>query len=113
MIHDTPIGIALWSSQNTITRCTFSGCDDEGIVLLGTETNPCSNNTITSCLFHSQLRRHRTATRTHNLITNCTFIQNTHAGIDAIQAGNTTTSSTLHFIDNAAFGLYLSHSSTP
>ena len=110
-IHDTPVGIALWSSHNTITRCSFIGCDDEGIVLLGTETNPCTNNTITSCLFQHNCDGIELQHAQENLITNCMFIKNTHAGIDAIQAKNNhNTISHCTFIDNAAFGLYLSHS---
>jgi parallel beta-helix repeat protein len=112
IIHDTPIGIALWSSQNTISHCTFVGCEDEGIVLLGTETNPCTTNTIASCSFHDNCDGIELQHATGNLITNCTFIQNTHAGIDAIQAGNThNIIEHCSFIDNTAYGVYLSHSS--
>ncbi|MCJ7697050.1 MAG: right-handed parallel beta-helix repeat-containing protein, partial [Thermoplasmata archaeon] len=52
MFHDTPIGLAIWSSENTISGCEFRGCDDEGIVLLGASTSECNNNTITSCNFY-------------------------------------------------------------
>ena len=34
-VFNTPVGIAVWSSNNIISNCTFWGCEDEGIVFLG------------------------------------------------------------------------------
>jgi parallel beta-helix repeat protein len=110
--HDTPIGLAIWSSQNTISGCEFRGCDDEGIVLLGTSTSECSNNTITSCTFYKNCDGIELQYATDNLITSCTFAQNTHAGIDAIESNNNNNIiSYCEFTDNQAFGLYLTRSS--
>lgn len=109
---NTPIGIALWTSFNTITGCTFTACDDEGIALLGTATTPCSNNTIASCTFTQNCDGIELQYAPHNRITTCTFTHNTHAGIDAITAHNNHTIIThCTFTDNAAFGIYLSKSS--
>ncbi len=110
--HDTPIGIALWSSQNTITDCEFKNCDDEGIVLLGSSTTACANNTISSCRFSKNCDGIELQYATNNLITACTFIQNTHAGIDAIQSNNNNNIiSHCTFNDNQAFAIYLTRSS--
>jgi parallel beta-helix repeat protein len=110
--HDTPIGIAIWSSKNTISGCDFKGCDDEGIVLLGTSTTACNNNTIISCDFYENCDGIELQYATDNLITSCTFTQNTHAGIDAIESNNNNNIiSYCKFTDNQAFGLYLARSS--
>jgi parallel beta-helix repeat protein len=110
--HDTPIGIALWSSNNTITGCEFRNCDDEGIVLLGTSLTACTSNTISSCIFSQNCDGIELQYATHTLITSCRFLQNTHAGIDAIESNNNdNTISFCTFTDNQAFGLYLARSS--
>jgi parallel beta-helix repeat protein len=110
--HDTPIGIAIWSSENIISGCDFRGCDDEGIVLLGTSTTACSNSTITSCNFYENCDGIELQYATDNLITSCTFAQNTHAGIDAIESNNNNNIiSNCEFTANQGFGLYLAQSS--
>ncbi len=112
LFHDTPIGIAIWSSQNTISQCIFQGCDDEGIVLLGTSSDACTNNTITSCVFSENCDGIELQYATHNQINSCSFIRNTHAGIDAIESNNNNNIiSECTFTDNDAFGLYLARSS--
>jgi parallel beta-helix repeat protein len=110
--HDTPIGIAIWSSQNTITGCDFTSCTDEGIALLGASTSECTQNTITSCNFQANCDGIELQYATHTRITSCTFTQNTHAGIDAItthNTNNTISQCTFHY--NQGFGLYLAGSS--
>jgi parallel beta-helix repeat protein len=110
--HDTPIGIAVWSAQNTFSHCVFQGCDDEGIVLLGTSTLACTDNTITSCLFSENCDGIELQHATHNQINSCSFIRNTHAGIDGIESNNNNNIiSECTFTDNNAFGLYLAKSS--
>jgi parallel beta-helix repeat protein len=112
IFNDTPIGIAVWSSQNTISDCEFNGCDDEGIVLLGTATTTSTNNTITTCIFSENCDGIELQYATHNKITSCTFTKNTHAGIDAIESNNNDNIiSHCTFTDNKAFGLYLTRSS--
>lgn len=109
--HHTPIGIALWSSQNTISDCVFHNCSDEGIVLLGTPNNFCSNNTITTSLFTNNCDGIELQFATNNHITTCYFTSNTHAGIDAIESDNNHNTIThCTFTDNKAFGLYLARS---
>lgn len=110
--HDTPIGLAIWSSENTISGCEFRGCDDEGIVLLGASTSECNNNTIISCNFYKNCDGIELQYASNNLITSCTFTQNTHAGIDAIESNNdNNTISNCEFSNNQGFGLYLAGSS--
>jgi len=110
--HDTPIGIAIWSSQNIISGCEFSGCDDEGIVLLGTSTTACSNNTIVSCNFYENCDGIELQYATDNTVEYCIFTQNTHAGIDAIESNNNNNIiSNCEFTANQGFGLYLAGSS--
>jgi parallel beta-helix repeat protein len=108
----TPIGIALWTSTNTISNCEFNGCDDEGIALLGTEITPCSNNIISSCTFHNNCDGIELQYATHNSISSCMFAHNTHAGLDLIVSNNTdNTISHCMFQGNEGFGLYLAKSS--
>ena len=109
---DTPIGIAIWSSENTISGCEFSGCDDEGIVLLGTSTTACTKNTIISCNFYENCDGIELQYAKNNLIISCTFAQNTHAGIDGIESNNNNNIiSHCEFTNNYGFGLYLTKSS--
>ena len=108
IIHDTPIGIAIWSSQNTITHCQFSTCDDEGIVLLGTSTRPCTNTTISECIFQLNCDGIELQYAAHTQINLCAFTNNTHAGIDAIGSNNTHLTIThCKFDQNQGFGVYL------
>lgn len=110
-IQDTPIGVAIWSNNNTITDCRFIGCDDEGIVLLGSPTTPCSNNTIASCVFSRNCDGIELQYASYTTITGCRFEHHTHAGIDAIHADNNhNTINDCVFTDNGAFGIYLHRS---
>jgi parallel beta-helix repeat protein len=110
--HDTPIGIAIWSSHNTISGCDFRGCDDEGIALLGTSITPCTNNTITNSTFQDNCDGVELQYATDTLITSCIFIQNAHTGIDAIASNNNNNIiSHCEFYHNQGFGLYLAGSS--
>jgi parallel beta-helix repeat protein len=110
--HDAPIGVAVWSSQNTITGCDFHRCTDEGIVLLGTTTSQSTQNTIVSCTFQATCDGIELQYAADTKIISCAFTQNTHAGIDAIMAHTTNTTITqCTFKDNQGFGLYLAGSS--
>ena len=112
VFQHTPIGIAIWSSKNTITNCVFQDCTDEGIVLLGTPASACTNNTIASCLFIENCDGIELQYATYTQIVLCNFTRNTHAGIDAIESDNDDNIiSECTFIDNSAFGLYLARSS--
>lgn len=81
-VFDTPIGIAIWSSNNIIVNCTFWGCEDEGIILLG------SNNTIQNCVFYNCCDGIELQKSSDNTFINCRFLSNTHMGIDAIRHSN-------------------------
>jgi parallel beta-helix repeat protein len=110
--HDTPVGIAIWSSDNTISHCDFNRCDDEGIVLLGTSQSECTRNTITFCTFQENCDGIELQYASQNTIDQCQFKQNIHAGIDAITSSNNENIiSNCEFTGNQGFGLYLAGSS--
>ena len=105
-IFDTPIGIAIWSSNNLIINCTFWNCEDEGIVLLGNIHRGGDNNTIVSCVFYNCCDGVELQHSSNNTFINCRFINNTHAGVDGIASSNNNNSFTsCVFLDNP-FGIY-------
>jgi parallel beta-helix repeat protein len=110
-LTNTPIGIAIWSSHTTILNCEFTACEDEGIVLLGSTTSPCTNTTIRSSIFTDNCDGIELQHATQTYISHCSFMRNTHAGIDAIESDNNHNTIThCTFTDNHAYGLYLSRS---
>lgn len=111
-IFDTPVGIAVWSSKNTISNCTFWGCEDEGIAFLGTVNSNCNNNLVTNCEFYDNCDGIELQYSSNNVISHCTFYNNTHAGIDAIGSSNNNNEiSSCNLYDNDVFDIYLSRSS--
>lgn len=111
-IYDTPIGIAVWSSKNTVSNCTFWGCKDEGIVFLGSSASDCKNNLVTNCEFYNNCDGIELQYSSNNVISYCRFYNNTHAGIDAICSSNDNNIiSNCDLYDNEVFGIYLSRSS--
>jgi parallel beta-helix repeat protein len=107
VIYDTPIGIAIWSCYTMIAHCTFHNCSDEGIALLGSSTSACSNTHITACVFSENEDGIELQRSSDNLISDCRFLNNTHAGIDMIESANTKNSVTgCRFIANQGFGMY-------
>ncbi len=82
VFYDIPIGIAVWSSNNRISNCTFIQCSDEGILLIG------SNNIIENCVFYECLDGVELQESSNNVFINCRFLSNSHAGIDAIKNNN-------------------------
>lgn len=110
-IFDTPVGIAMWSSNNTISNCTFWGCDDEGIAFLGSPTIDCNDNKVINCVFFKNCDGIELQHSSNNIISFCEFYDNTHAGIDAIgSSNNNNIISNCDLYDNKAFGIYLSRS---
>ena len=110
-VFDTPVGIATWSSSNIISQCSFYGCEDEGIVFLGTENSICSNNLVTNCEFFNNCDGIELQYSKENVISNCNFYQNTHAGIDAIGSfNNGNIIDNCSFNENDVFAIYLSRS---
>lgn len=111
-IYDTPVGIAIWTSDNIIDNCNFWGCNDEGIVLIGTSYSECNNNIITNCIFHGNCDGIELQYSSSNTIANCEFYDNTHTGIDAIASSNDkNTISNCRIYNNGVHGIYLSSSS--
>ena len=111
-VFDTPVGIAVWSSNNIISNCTFWGCEDEGIVFLGSSTSECNNNLVTNCEFYNNCDGIELQYSSNNVISYCEFYDNTHAGIDAIgSSNNNNVISNCDLYDNEVFGIYLSRSS--
>jgi parallel beta-helix repeat protein len=110
-IYDTPVGIAIWSSQNTIQNCVFRGCQDEGIVLLGNPNHNCVENRIETSKFYGNCDGIELQYASYNFISNCIFYENSHAAIDAIGSDNNdNTISNCEFDNNDGFGIYLSKS---
>ena len=111
-IYDTPVGIAVFTSNNIIKNCNFWGCRDEGIALLGSSFSECSNNKITGCEFYDNCDGIELQYSSNNVISYCSFYNNTHSGIDAIaSSNNNNTISNCKIYNNAVHGIYLSRSS--
>jgi parallel beta-helix repeat protein len=112
LIENTPVGIAIWSSENLIENCNFIGCKDEGIALIGSNTRKCEKNEIKNCSFHSNCDGIEMQYSSYNLITDCTFKENYHTGIDAIrEKNNNNTIAYCTITNNDVNGIYLSASS--
>jgi len=111
-IIDTPVGIAVWSSENRIENCTFIGCKDEGIALLGSKNSPCNDNAILNCVFYENCDGIELQYSQKNTISNCEIYDNTHTGIDAIASKNDeNVISDCNIYNNRVHGIYLSASS--
>ena len=111
IIHDTPIGIAVWSSENKISNCSFYNCEDEGIALLGSPNLECISNSIINCEFYGNCDGIELQYSSNNIISRCDFNKNTHAGIDAIGSFNDRNIITnCSFSNNGVFGIYFSRS---
>jgi parallel beta-helix repeat protein len=107
IFRDTPIGIAVWGSHTTISQCSFLNCSDEGIAILGSNTSTCDTTHITACVFSQNCDGIELQRSSDNLIEDCRFSDNTHAGIDMIESANTqNTISRCDFSGNQGFGLY-------
>ena len=110
--YDNPVGLAVFSSKNTISYSKFWNCADEGIAFLGSSSNKCDANIVTECEFFDNCDGIELQHSSNNKITNCKFHDNTHAGIDAIgSSNNDNLISNCEIINNPAFGIYLSRSS--
>ncbi len=110
-IFNTPVGIAIWTNENEIFNSVFYGCKDEGIALLGSINNPCSNNIISDCIFYDNCDGIELQYSYYNKILRCKFFNNTHTGIDAIASDNNENIiSNCEIINNHVNGIYLSSS---
>ncbi|MBN2602727.1 MAG: right-handed parallel beta-helix repeat-containing protein [Candidatus Thermoplasmatota archaeon] len=112
VIENTPVGIAIWSSENLIENCSFIKCNDEGIALMGSNTRKCEKNQIKNCSFYSNCDGIELQYSSNNLITDCIFRENYHTGIDAIrEKNNNNTIAYCTIANNDVHGIYLSASS--
>lgn len=110
-IQKTPVGIALWSSNNTINNCVFTECSDEGIVIISSSYKKADNNIIKQCVFTKNCDGIELQGSCYNIITDCHFEDNTHDGIDAIRSDNNINIiSHCTVINNAVHGIYFSSS---
>ncbi len=111
-IFDTSIGIAIWTSYNSIYNCRFWNCTDEAIALLGSRNSECTYNKITHSVFYNNCDGIELQYSSHNIITNCQFYENTHTGINAIASSNDkNTISNCIIYNNQVNGIYLASSS--
>ena len=81
---DIPIGIAVWGSMTNIENCTFINCSDEGIVFFEMS----HNNIVRNCVFYQCVDGIELQRSCNNSFYNCDFIENSHAGVDAIHGSN-------------------------
>jgi len=102
---DIAIGIAIWSSGNYIADCTFTGCSDEGIVFLGS-----NNNIVENCVFSRCVDGVELQWSSDNTFVNCQFLDNTHAGVDAIHNSNNNNLFISCIFQGSPFGCYFSQS---
>ncbi len=84
MIHDVPVGISIWSSNNTIEGCKFWNCKDEGVVLMGTKYTNCDNNNIVKCYFYNNGDGVELQYADGNVIMDCIMKDNLHSGVDIL-----------------------------
>ena len=111
-IFDTPVGIVIFTSGNTIKNCEFWGCKDEGIALIGTSISECKQNKIINCKFYDNCDGIELQYSSENSIINCEFFKNTHTGIDAISSENDrNVIINCKIYNNSVHGIYL-HSSS-
>jgi parallel beta-helix repeat protein len=111
-IYDTPVGVSVFTSDNKIINCEFSGCKDEGIVLIGTSFSDCKENEIVNCRFFDNCDGIELQYAIENKIINCEIFENTHTGIDAISEGNDRNEIiNCKIYNNSVHGIYL-HSSS-
>lgn len=103
-VFDTPVGIAVWSSNNMISNCTFWNCEDEAILLLG------GNNRIENCVFYNCCDGVELQHSSNNTFINCRFLNNYHAGIDGIHHDNNNNSFFSCVFTNNIYGVYFQHS---
>ena len=112
IINNTPVGIAVWSSSNKISNCSFFNCEDEGIAFLGSTYSDCNENIVTDCEFTNNCDGIELQYSSNNEIIRCDFNKNTHAGIDAIGSENDgNIISNCIFSNNKVFGIYFTRSS--
>ncbi|MFO7676927.1 MAG: right-handed parallel beta-helix repeat-containing protein [Thermoplasmatota archaeon] len=108
IFYDNPIGIAIWSSNNTVVNSTFYGCNDEGIAILGTASNPLTHNHIKQCIFYENTDGIELQHASNTIIEYCEFFDNNHAGIDIIGSYNKKNKIiNCLFTNNKVFGLYM------
>ena len=111
-IYDTPVGISIFASENTISNCDFWGCKDEGIALIGTSLSDCRGNIISNCRFHDNCDGIELQYAEENKIIDCEIFDNYHTGIDAISEANDGNEIiNCKIYNNSVHGIYL-HSSS-
>ena len=111
-IHDVPVGIVIWTSDNTINNSNLWSCKDEGIALIGSSYSECSNNKITDCIFYDNCDGIELQYSSKNTISNCEIYDNTHTGIDAIASSNDNNKiEDCKIYDNEVHVIYFSSSS--
>jgi parallel beta-helix repeat protein len=111
-IYETPIGIAIWASKNTIKNCNIWGCNDEAIALIGSPYSDCNDNNIFNCKLYNNCDGIELQYSSNNIIKNCEIYDNTHTGIDAISSSNNNNIiSNCKIYNNDVNGIYISSSS--
>jgi parallel beta-helix repeat protein len=108
---DTPIGIAVWSSNTLISHSSFFNCSDEGLLLISTSISNSNYNKIHHCNFQNNCDAIELQQSSHNSIKHCTMNKNTHSGIDAICKNNNYNQiENCTIMNNEVHGIYFSSS---
>lgn len=89
LVHDVPVGVSIWTSNNLIKNCEFWNCKDEGIVFVGAKYSNCNNNTVIGCSFHNNGDGIELQCAVNNIIVNCKMYNNSHSGIDVLDPYST------------------------
>lgn len=111
IFNNTPIGVAIWNDYTFISNCTFSNCSDEGILIITTSISTSHSNIIKNSCFFNNCDGIELQHSSNNKIINCTFFNNTHAGIDAICDNNNNNEiSSCTFQSNNAYDIYFASS---
>jgi len=112
LIQNTPVGIAIWTSENIVKNCDFRECEDEGIAFLGWKNSDCKNNKVLNCTFTENCDGIELQYSSDNIIRDCNFYRNSHTGIDAIASSNNNNKIIGCIIkNNRVNGIYFSSSS--
>lgn len=111
IFQNTPIGLSIWSNANILENNYFYNCTDEGIVLLSTTFSTAHKNIIRNSTFENNCDAIELQQSSYNIIQNCTMINNTHSGIDAIDKNNNYNIIKDCIIQhNSVHGIYFTHS---
>jgi parallel beta-helix repeat protein len=105
IFRDTPIGLAIWSSNTIVINCLFINCTDEGIIICNSVNNLIMFNYFIDCVDGIELQ-----ISGYNKILFNKFWDIEHMGIDAIHQSNNYNLIAFNEFRNAPYGIYFKES---